>query len=199
MNKKEAVLCLRRDLLPETWMEPKSVVPMGLDTFINGCEKSRYEFIERKIAETDPRLKQVIPYVILQSENGNHTAVYKRKGSEKRLHDLWSLGVGGHLNPEDQCHENDGFQSILAQGMERELSEELCARPDVEPPVFLGVINEDTTDVGRVHIGAVFQIRAQAPERIVPGRELMDFQWIKTADTRKLTLELWSELALELL
>jgi predicted NUDIX family phosphoesterase len=82
-----------------------------------------------------------------------------RAGGDARLHDRYSIGVGGHLNPGDVD---------LAGGLRREWAEELDA--DFFPEFRLvGLLNDDTTDVGAVHLGAVFA--ADAAGRVVRIRE----------------------------
>ncbi len=198
MNKKESVLCIHRDRLPKSWVCKKSVVPMDLPTFIDECTLSKFAFINRWEAEGSPNLKQVIPYIVLQTTDLTQTAIYNRQGSEKRLHDLWSLGIGGHINPIDQENANASFKDILISGMERELTEELIKRPR-DQAKFCGVISEDVTDVGSVHLGAVFRILTQTPESYLPGPELSQFQWTGTKELNQLNMELWSELALSLI
>ncbi len=198
MKKNEKVLCIHRDRLPSSWVKPKSIVPLGLTPFIETCTQSGFYFINRGEAEQDPSLKQVIPYILLQNQHSDQTAIYNRQGSEKRLHDLWSLGIGGHINPIDQ-KKDASFKDILISGMERELDEELIKRPSGDKAKFVGVISEDITDVGSVHLGAVFQIITKTPESYLPGPELSQFQWAKNKDLSQLNLELWSELALALI
>ena len=199
MNKKESVLCIHRDRLPPSWVGTKSIVPLCLGTFIDKCTLAGFEFIPRPDAENNPGVKQVIPYIVLQTQALDYTAIYNRQGSEKRLHDLWSLGIGGHINPIDQKEEHLTFKDILISGMERELTEELLERPKQDPIEFCGIISEEITDVGSVHLGAVFRILTQTPEAYLPGLELSRFQWAKTKALNKLNMELWSELALELM
>ncbi len=155
--------------------------------------------MSRKDVEKDPSYKQIIPYIILQTRDLKKTAIYHRKGNEKRLHDLWSIGMGGHINPIDKDRHNASFRQILMTGMERELNEELEHKPINELPVFLGIISEDITDVGKVHLGAVFRILTEHPEQYLPGAELFQFTWSDTDLLAKLNIELWSTLALSLL
>ena len=199
MNKKESVLCIQRDRLPPLWVESKSIVPLNQGTFIEKCTLAGFEFIPRQEAENNPGFKQVIPYIVLQTTTLDYTAIYNRQGSEKRLHDLWSLGIGGHINPIDQKEGHLSFKDILISGMERELNEELLERPKLDPIDFCGIISEEITEVGSVHLGAVFRILTQTPEAYLPGHELCRFQWAKTKALNELNLELWSELALELI
>jgi len=193
----EQVLCIPRKRLPENWVQRRSVVPMSLDDFVRQCTSSGFCFIDRAQAEQDPTQKQVIPYILLQTRDLELTAIYCRKGSEKRLHDLWSAGIGGHINPEDREPQTD-FKGIVLAGMERELDEELTDRPKTDQIRFLGIINEESSPVSEVHIGAVFKIETQTPRAYRPGPELNDFKWMKTADLGSVTLELWSELAMAL-
>jgi predicted NUDIX family phosphoesterase len=198
VNKKESVLCIHRDHLPQSWIKTKSIVPLDLTAFIDNCTRGGFEFINRREAEENRSLKQVIPYILLQTKDLVQTAVYNRRGSEKRLHDLWSLGIGGHINPIDQKSQGASFKEILISGMERELDEELIKRPKTDRIEFCGVISEDVTDVGSVHLGAVFKILTQTPKSYLPGQELFRFKWTKTKELNQLNMELWSQLALSL-
>lgn len=199
MDKKEAVLCIERSNLPETWVEQISIVPMDLSHFIKKSTAAGFEFVPRAKAETDDSKKQIIPYIILQTDDFKKTAIYNRQGSEQRLHDLWSIGIGGHINPEDNHRQIDSFEKILMAGMNRELNEELEHRPPKDTMDFLGVISEEQTDVGKVHLGAVFRILTGTPEKYFPGSELFQFKWEDTENLGNLNLELWSTLTLKLI
>ncbi len=219
---------------------------MNEERFIATCTHAGFRWVKRKMAESDPSLKQIIPYIVivhrhmtsaqspsdLSSQMSMDTedlpnddpllsvvsvAVYRRKGSEKRLHDLYSIGIGGHINPEDgrvnngikkrgDFYSSDGedqtplhFQQILHGGMNRELEEELIRRPMADEPEFLGIINEDVTEVGSVHLGALYVILTQSSHLYEPGHELTGFHWVRKNALTDLNLELWSSMALELL
>jgi predicted NUDIX family phosphoesterase len=103
-------------------------------------------FHPRAAAELDRSLKQVIPYLVLRDGPRYFLMRRTKAGGDTRLHDLWTIGVGGHLNPGDRD---------LAGGLRREWWEEIQAGFD---PYFelVGLINDDTTDVGSVHVGAVY-------------------------------------------
>jgi predicted NUDIX family phosphoesterase len=195
----EKILCIRQNRLPETWMTRTAVVPMPLSAFVDLCALAGYAFVDRGMAEKNPEWQQVIPYVVLQTPDQDKTAVYLRNGSETRLHDLWSAGIGGHINQQDRPASESSFQDVLLSGMTRELDEELIQRPAADQPVFCGIINETVTEVGKVHLGAVFQIRTATPASWAPGPELCRFQWMPTRDLASLNMERWSGLALDLL
>ena len=95
-------------------------------------------FVRRGDAEDDPTHKQVIPYLVLRDGERWFLMRRTRGGGDARLHDLGSIGVGGHLNPGDVDVEG---------GLRREWREELVADfvPAFEP---LGLLNDDTTPVG---------------------------------------------------
>ena len=103
-------------------------------------------FVDRSTAEEDRQLKQVIPYLVLRDGDRYFLMRRTRAGTDARLHDRYSIGVGGHLNPGDVD---------LAGGLAREWAEELNAAfiPEFR---LVGLLNDDTTDVGGVHLGAVF-------------------------------------------
>ena len=211
MSKKETVLCIKKTELPEAWLKERSVIPMSLDLFVNHCTKADFKFIDREQAENNTDFKQIIPYIILQTRDRRRTAAYNRQGSEKRLHDLWSIGIGGHINPVDnlnsrilgsereQTVRKEDFREILMAGMHRELNEELLKNDGSNSPEFIGLINEDITEVGKVHLGAVFGILTDSPEIYQAGPELFQFNWVETKELKQLNMELWSVLALELL
>jgi predicted NUDIX family phosphoesterase len=116
-------------------------------------------FRPRVEMERDRSWKQVIPYLVLRDGPRYFLMRRTRAGGDERLHERWSIGVGGHLNPGD---------GDLAGGLRREWAEEI--RSGFEPDFRLvGLLNDDTTDVGSVHVGAVYV--ADAAGRAVAIRE----------------------------
>ena len=117
----------------------------GMDGFADlVAREGRY--VPRAAAELDRALKQVIPYLVLRDGERWFLMRRTRAGADARLHDRFSIGVGGHINPGD-----DG----LLGGLRREWAEELTADfvPDFE---LVGLLNDDTTEVGSVNLGAVY-------------------------------------------
>jgi predicted NUDIX family phosphoesterase len=109
-----------------------------------------------------------------------------RAGGDARLHERWSIGVGGHLGPAD---------ASVEAGLLREFHEELLAdwQPSVRP---LGLLNDDRTPVGRVHLGIVFE--ADAAGRAVAVRETHKLSGAFATATEVAAgyeqLETWSQL-----
>jgi predicted NUDIX family phosphoesterase len=130
----------------------------GLDGFADLVAREG-RFIPRSVAELDRSSKQVVPYLVLRDGDRIFLMRRTRAGGDARLHDRYSIGVGGHLNPGDVD---------LPSGLRREWREELEA--DFTPDFRLvGLLNDDTTEVGSVHLGAVYV--ADAAGRPVGIRE----------------------------
>lgn len=148
-------------------------------------------FEPRDEVERDPARKQVIPYVVVRDGPRLFLMRRTRAGGDERLHDRYSIGVGGHLNPGDDD---------LAGGVRREWAEELEAGFE---PVFvpLGLLNDDTTDVGSVHLGFVYVVEAAG--RPVAVRETDKLEgWMATPEEVRAVydrLETWSQIILDAL
>jgi predicted NUDIX family phosphoesterase len=153
MNAKEGVM-----VLPRTVIDPLCQTRFMREAEpVRAAILSRAEFIERSKAEQDFRYKQIIPYIVLQYRDKFLLIRRTPKQGEKRLHDKYSLGIGGHINTIDKA-EGD----ILETGMRRELNEEIQVHREGECRL-VGVINDDTTEVDRVHLGLVYLLTCKTP------------------------------------
>lgn len=128
-------------------------------------------FVERRHAERDWTLKQVIPYCVVASRASGAWKVLRTRrlprGGEARLHGKRSVGIGGHLNPVDRAGTGaaSGAEDVLTAGLRRELEEEL----EFDGPWTaraMGVLNDDATEVGAVHVGLVHVVETQHDVRI---------------------------------
>lgn len=106
---------------------------------------------ERRLAEEDASFKQLIPYVVFVSGDRVFRYVRSRRGSERRLHELHSIGVGGHIAADDVSLFEDSYQV----GMRREVEEEVELPPETTRQRVIGLLNDDSTPVGQVHFGVV--------------------------------------------
>lgn len=155
-------------------------------------------FLPRAEMEQDPAHKQIIPYVVFRS--GDSVFCYTRGTSqgETRLHRLRSLGVGGHVDEEDA----DGQAS--RQAYERALRREIDEEVRVESPGFLrlaGLINDDQTPVGQVHLGVVHVFDLERPE-VFPREEGISeagFVPVEQVWRERQRFESWSRICLEAL
>lgn len=128
-----------------------------VDQYLDGLLAPQHmQYLPRPEMEVDPSYKQLIPYCILRhvDKSGNTWLYQYRRGSgqgEARLHALRSIGIGGHISSVDAT---DSELSPYAEGMKRELEEELCIASSFEERC-VGLLNDDGNDVGRVHLGVV--------------------------------------------
>ena len=116
----------------------------------------------RSEMETNPSFKQLIPYVVFRytDKGGSQTVFAYTRGKgqgESRLHSKRSLGVGGHISSVDATDMNP-----YEEGMRRELTEEVDIRTEYSGKC-VGLINDDQTDVGRVHLGIVHLLDVEQP------------------------------------
>ncbi len=146
---------------------------------------AKHLFIERPIAEVSPAYRQIIPYVLIR--NGDTYFVLQRtpKQTEARLHHKLSLGIGGHINP---------GQSLL-EGLQKELDEEVHIGANYEME-FIGIINDDSTDVGRVHLGAAYLLDVSTRDVAVKETEKMSSEWMARSALRdaRRAMESWSQI-----
>jgi predicted NUDIX family phosphoesterase len=161
------------------------------------------EYRARGEMESNPSFKQLIPYVLFRWTDAHGTAhlfEYQRGAGqgERRLHAKRSVGVGGHISSIDAevGHSHD----VYREGMRRELDEEVSIdTPYTE--TIVGLINDDETPVGQVHLGMVHLCDVEKP--VVRPREadILEARFSPIADilTRLDQFESWSEIAVRAL
>ena len=115
-------------------------------------------FLARATAETDPTHKQIIPYALLACGDRVLHYVRGKKAGEQRLVAKGSIGIGGHMNDEDESLFAWDEQAYRA-GVEREVNEEVEIGTPFEDRI-VALLNDDTTEVGRVHLGVVHRLSA---------------------------------------
>jgi len=157
------------------------------------------KFLPRAEAEQDPGWKQIIPYVILESGGGVFAYRRGQASTETRLRALHSVGLGGHIRPADESMFEEPGVGAYEAGLRRELSEEVELGAPVVEERLVGLINDDTTEVGRVHVGVVHLWRLAAPrvrarENKIAGGRFAAPEALLAADGPE--LESWSQLVL---
>jgi predicted NUDIX family phosphoesterase len=155
--------------------------------------RQRGEFRPRSAMEEDPGWKQVIPYPVLRDGPRWFLMRRTRAGGDARLHDRYSIGVGGHVNPAD-----GGLDGDLSAALRREWTEELDVDfiPDFR---FIGLLNDDTTPVGAVHLGLVYEGDAGGRPVAIRETEKLSGGFVTTGEVAAVSesLETWSRLAFE--
>jgi predicted NUDIX family phosphoesterase len=153
----------------------------------------RKEFHSRSLMEINSTYKQIIPYLIFTHDSKYFLMQRKSDASESRLRNKLTLGIGGHIRQEDM-----GENSLIAWAM-REFHEEVnyAGNITVKP---LGIINDDSNDVGKVHIGFAFLMIGDSPEISVKS-ELKSGELVSYDDciTQKESMESWSQFVVDAL
>ncbi len=154
-------------------------------------------FLPRVQAENDPTHKQIVPYAIIAFQDKVLYYVRGKKAGEQRLVAKGSIGIGGHMNDTDESF----FaldEAAYRAGVEREVNEEIKIDTKFEDRI-VALLNDDTTDVGRVHLGIVHVFKL--PEPKVEKREAMitnlAFLTKKELVARRESLESWSQICVD--
>lgn len=159
-----------------------------IDTF------ESYEVKRRGDMEEDPDYKQLIGYVLLKDVNTNEVLVYKRLvgGGEARLHGKASVGIGGHMNEV----EGKTIFEMLKINAARELNEEVGVSEEeaLNNIHFIGLINDDKTEVGQVHIGVVYECKVDKNLVEVKEDDTLVIKWMSGDEAKaEENYETWSE------
>jgi len=194
MPAEERVLCFERKLLEDLGVFQG--LSLDVDRYLPVVTASKnITYRNRSEAELDRRYKQLIPYVLVLC-NGKILRYRRGKGGgEKRLHGLYSVGIGGHISEED----NGLFTNAVCyhESMRRELMEEVAIDEGKEAAVAL--INDDSSDVGYVHFGVV-HVLSVADEDVAGRRSgILAPEFVPIAEAAKdaTEYESWSRFCLE--
>jgi predicted NUDIX family phosphoesterase len=183
----------------------------GMSAYKRLFDPNNQSFMDRAEAEENPEWKQLIPYIVIQDDTGMFASYWRGKGQgEKRLHGKRSIGIGGHINPCDDVTEVAPVASACQyheyrymRGVVRELHEEITFSTHPLPPPFipkLGLLNDDQTEVGKVHLGVVHKLTLPSDIHIVGVEpDIDDFKWCSEAELLLNTgdFESWSQLCLD--
>lgn len=189
--KKTKILVIARKHIPE-FLLINGFSPAPKPIINSVIESPHLHFMDRDEAENNPEFKQLIPYVVFKSPNGIFNYQRGKASSESRLRSLRSLGIGGHIEEEDG---NTGKASYL-KGLWRELEEEVGIKHSPENIKLLGVINDDTNEVGKVHLGIVHLFNIESSNLESKELNLIDckFSNIEELNDSKDLFETWSSL-----
>ena len=194
MATEERVLCFKRELFEKLGVFQGLSLEVGKYLPVVTAQ-SNVVYLNRSEAELDKRYKQLIPYALILC--GDKVLRYRRGkgGQETRLHGLYSVGVGGHISEEDNSLFSGGIG--YHDAMRRELMEEVSI--DVTKEMAVAVINDDSTEVGFVHLGIVHIVYV-ADESLANRRSGIvspEFVPVSEAVKNPESYESWSRFCLE--
>lgn len=166
-------------------------------------EGDSLEYRPRGEMEEDASFKQLIPYMLFRwtDENGAaHLFEYQRGSGqgERRLHAKHSVGIGGHISTLDAVAGH--LSNVYREGMRRELEEEISIETKYTEQIA-GLINDDETPVGKVHLGIVHLCDVETPNISPREADIVDGQFRPVSDilSRIHEFESWSEIAVRAL
>ena len=155
--------------------------------------------------EKDPSFKQLIPYVLFRytTPEGIVTLFQYTRGKgqgEARLHSKRSVGIGGHISSDDAAATLTGSSSVYDEGMRRELNEEVSIDTPYQSQLA-GLINDDLTEVGKVHLGVVHIFDVDSPAVAPREADICDsgFRPVSELLAELDSFETWSKICLEAL
>ncbi len=194
--KEEMVLVVRRSLLDSLGIFQG--LQFNVDHYLAPMlSRENNFFAPRSSAETDPSLKQIIPYAILVC--GGKVLRYRRgkKSGEQRLVAKGSIGIGGHMNDHDEGLFALDKEAYLT-GVQREIDEELIVKRPLSNRV-VALINDDSNEVGQVHLGVVHVLELATPsvekrESMILGIEFLTPDQLRA---ERETLETWSQILVD--
>ncbi|MDC0047796.1 hypothetical protein OAL09_00470 [Verrucomicrobia bacterium] len=192
----ENVLVIPRELFDEigSFQGINFNITKYLPSFL---DPSHNFFLPRESAEDDPRYKQIIPYAIFRNEDTLLRYVRGKKSGEQRLANKSSLGIGGHIN-QDDAEQSSLERDTYMTGVDREINEELELNCGYTQKA-VALINDDSNEVGKVHIGIVHLFDLTGND-ISPGESnIQDLQFLnkdKLIKERE-NLETWSQICLD--
>ena len=171
------------------------------DRYLKGLlDPQHTSYRPRAVMEQDPTFKQLIPYVIFRHRDaGGGVSLFqytRGKGQgEARLHAKRSIGIGGHISADDA-----GARSAYDEGMRRELAGEVA----IDTPYrsqLAGLINDDESEVGKVHLGVVHLFDVERPAVEPRESEIIDagFRPVPELLTDLTHFETWSQICLKAL
>lgn len=191
--KDEMILVVRRSLLESLGMFQG--LCFEVDRYLPALlERTNNFFTPRAPAETNPELKQIIPYVVLVHEGRVLHYVRGKKAGEQRLVAKGSIGIGGHMNDHDE-----GLfaldRAAYDAGVQREVTEELRLGAKFTNRA-VALLNDDSNEVGRVHLGVVHVFRLDSADVQKGEAMITDLQFLDRAQlaARRDAMETWSQI-----
>ncbi len=185
----ELILVIKRSLLfsQHSW---QGLYANSMQEYIDLIQQHQ-EFLPRSLMEQDPDYKQIIPYIIFRHDGSYFVMQRKSTTTEQRLKNKYTIGIGGHMRQEDMLN-----GASLFDWARREFYEEVAySSPFTFTP--LGIINDDSTEVGKVHLGLVLLVEGSSDQIKVKSElksgQLMTPQLITSSYYEH--METWSQIA----
>lgn len=189
----QQVLCLPRNKVPDfCGFVETNLLSYAWSNWILSVLLS----VPRSQAETDESFKQLVCYGLVTDGHGRYL-VYERPAGhgDHRLHGLWAIGIGGHVETSDHVKTSLYYtlQNAACRELEGEVGPGAVFMGGSGKPELLGFVQHDDTPVARVHLGAVFLCRIDHTKAKYSA-ELLRPEWMTLADLQEAIpqMEYWS-------
>lgn len=194
--KDEMILVVRRALFDE--LGSFQGLNFEIDRYLPALlARENNFFTPRPPAETNPELKQIIPYVLLVHEGRVLHYVRGKKAGEQRLVAKGSIGIGGHMNDHDE-----GLfaldRAAYDAAVQREVAEELKLNARYTNHA-VALLNDDANEVGKVHLGVVHIFNLETPDVAKGEAMITELQFLDREQlaARRENLESWSQICFD--
>lgn len=198
MAQEEQVLVIERKILEQTGMFQG--ITFDVDKYLSSIFVSGVtRFMPRSQAEADPSFKQIIPYVIISHGDQYLSYVRGQRAGETRLVGHRSIGIGGHINPVDAMPLfNTDFRDAYLSAVVREVEEEIHIQSAYSNSV-VALLNDDSNEVGKVHLGIVHLWNLEAPNVSKKEQMITQLTFMNEGELQEVrdSLETWSMLCLD--
>jgi len=188
----EQILVVKRSILFSDIHSWHGILSNFFNQYI-GVIQQHAEYIPRSLAETNFEFKQIIPYVLFVHDHKLFVMQRKSTASEQRLANKYSLGIGGHIRQEDIIN-ND-----ITSWAQREFDEEVMYQGSLQS-INIGILNDDSTEVGKVHLGMILLMKGSSPNISIKAEHksgmLLTFDECMTLYPN---MENWSKICLDYL
>ena len=194
--KEEMILVVRRETLEKLgmWQGLNFDVQRYLPVLL---AREHNHFMPRSAAETDPSFKQIIPYVLITHGGKVLHYVRGKKSGEQRLVSKGSIGIGGHMNDQDEgLFAMD--EAAYLEGVRREVCEEVKIGSPFRNRV-VALLNDDSNEVGQVHMGVVHVFELDEPKVEKNEAMITNLAFLSPEELRERRdlLETWSQICLD--
>lgn len=187
----DLVMCIRRTFFNHHFPGGFTGISTDKSFFDKLLRRANVLYVPRSHCEKDPALKQIIPYILVYRPITGTILRYIRgvKGEESRLYNLYSVGIGGHIEEPE----------LYVGALWRELEEETGLRLGNGDMQICGFVNLETEEVDKVHLGVVHIFNVDPTATIKPELtiEKPEFITIDAARNSGDKYETWSELCLQ--
>lgn len=188
----EVLVVSRSELFPNG---PHAGISEEAMSRIQALVETYGQFKPRFQVENNPEWQQIIAYLIFKYRDKYWLMKRAAAGGEARLHHLYSLGIGGHIKKEDL---ERGEQ--LVDWAKREFDEEVEYQGRLTSRL-LGILNDDSNEVGRVHVGLVVLIEGDTGEIAIKEDDNEEGQLLTLTEMEKYydQMENWSRIVFDYL